>query len=339
MTEAFPALANAGLTLEQRADVLAAVIDSSLDAVISMDSAGKVLEWRGAAARIFGWTRDEAMGKPLDSLVVPPDLVERHRAALAHRRATGTEDEVALRTEVDALDRDGRRFPVELSITHVPYPGAHYYTARVRDISQQRADAAQREVDANRILLLNRELYHRSGNDFAVALALVRRSKTAVDAERRVEALGRTLAIVRAAGSVPVDLVDLARTEAAPYVPALSATGPSVMLRAGPAQTLGLCIHEMATNAMQHGPLLRRTRWWRRQGRVVFTWRINGAELVMDWAETGGPPPVPREKRGRGFGSILIKDGLEHNLGGTMTRDYRRTGLVAQTRIPMDRLM
>ena len=88
------------------------------------------------------------------------------------------------------------------------------------------------------------------------------------------------------------------------------------------AQSLGLVLHEMATNAAKYGA------WSAAEGRVQVDWsQKDEGGLVITWIERGGPPPKPQEQAG--FGSSLIEMMIERTLGGTVTRDYRPAGLAA----------
>lgn len=93
---------------------LRAVLDSSLNAVVVTSYAGLVLEWNARAEKMFGWTRDEALGRDLVDLVIPPARRLAHRADLA-RAVSSRTTSIPLPAEAVALRRDGREFPVELA--------------------------------------------------------------------------------------------------------------------------------------------------------------------------------------------------------------------------------
>ena len=78
---------------------------------------GKVREWNPAAKALFGYTREQAMGKELASLIIPPELRDQHRRGLAHYLRTGEGPVLGRWIEVQALRADGTRVPVELAIT------------------------------------------------------------------------------------------------------------------------------------------------------------------------------------------------------------------------------
>lgn len=119
-----------------------AILDTSLDAVLLMDAAGRIVAWNPAAERTFGWSAVEVVGHDLAAHIIPERLREAHRRGLAHLLATGEGPVIGRRLELPALHRDGREFPTELSIN--PLPGAEppMFVGFMRDISQRKAAEA-----------------------------------------------------------------------------------------------------------------------------------------------------------------------------------------------------
>src|SRR5262245_17079349 len=92
-------------------------LDSALDCIITMDAAGRVREFNPAAERVFGFTRDEAIGKELAELIIPPRNRERHRQGLARYLKTGEGPLLGKLIEIEALRRDGAEIWVQLAIS------------------------------------------------------------------------------------------------------------------------------------------------------------------------------------------------------------------------------
>src|SRR4051812_18933419 len=90
-----------------------AFLDSVLDCIISMDGKGRVLEFNKAAERVFGYSRDQAVGQELASLIIPPALRDRHWAGLQRYLETGEGAVLGKRMEVPALRADGSEILVE----------------------------------------------------------------------------------------------------------------------------------------------------------------------------------------------------------------------------------
>ncbi|HJU47578.1 MAG TPA: EAL domain-containing protein [Gaiellaceae bacterium] len=116
-----------------------AILDAALDAVVTIDHLGSVLEFNRAAERTFGYTRAAVLGQELAALIVPPELRERHRAALArwsaHGPLEGAGAMLGRRVEVEAMRSNGERFAAELAISRVELSGPPVFTACIRDVS------------------------------------------------------------------------------------------------------------------------------------------------------------------------------------------------------------
>jgi len=111
------------------------VLDTALDAVITMDSRGTVTSWNPEAEKIFGWSREDVVGRELAAAIIPPQHREAHKRGLSHYLTTGEGPVLNKRIEISALHRDGHEFPVELSITPVQSGGTQTFSAFVRDIT------------------------------------------------------------------------------------------------------------------------------------------------------------------------------------------------------------
>ncbi|HET7443440.1 MAG TPA: PAS domain S-box protein [Solirubrobacterales bacterium] len=126
-----------------------ATLDASLDCVIAMDHDGAVIEFNPAAERTFGISSEEAVGREMAELIVPPELRESHRAGLRRYLETGEPALLDKRIEIEALRADGTRFPVELTITRIDVPGNPVFTGHLRDITERlRAERELRESRA-----------------------------------------------------------------------------------------------------------------------------------------------------------------------------------------------
>jgi PAS domain S-box-containing protein len=116
------------------------ILDSALDCIIAMDASGIVREFNPAAERVFGYTRDEAVGKELAGLIIPPMMRESHRRGLARYLQTGEGPVLNRRIEINALRRDGSEIMVELAISPIRIAGAAFFTAYLRDITERKRD-------------------------------------------------------------------------------------------------------------------------------------------------------------------------------------------------------
>jgi two-component system cell cycle sensor histidine kinase/response regulator CckA len=121
------------------------VLDAALDAVIMMDERGVVASWNARAESLFGWSRDEAVGRILAELIIPATYRERHTRGLARFLETGEGPVIGRRVELSALRRDGSEFPVELTVTAFREGGAYIFNAFVADITERKRAAQDLE--------------------------------------------------------------------------------------------------------------------------------------------------------------------------------------------------
>jgi PAS domain S-box-containing protein len=140
-TEAAMSLENLQLhsDLQERDTKTRRIIDSALDAVLSMDERGKITEWNAQAERMFGWKRDEAVGRTLAPLLIPHRYRDAHDRGLQHFLSTGEGPLLSRRIELVALHRDGTEFPAEISIAPYQIDGAWEFSGFLRDISERKA--------------------------------------------------------------------------------------------------------------------------------------------------------------------------------------------------------
>jgi PAS domain S-box-containing protein len=115
------------------------ILTSAYDAFISMNADGTVTEWNPAAEQLFGWTKEEAIGRPVADLVIPESVRDQHWRGLRRFLETGHGPILGRPIEVDAIDRHGARKPVELTITPMLTGEEWSFHAFARDISGRRA--------------------------------------------------------------------------------------------------------------------------------------------------------------------------------------------------------
>ena len=193
---------------------------------------------------------------------------------------------------------------------------------------------------------LTRELNHRVKNTLANVLSIIsltRRRASDLDSfasslEGRIRALSATHDLLTQSdwGSTPIDAV--VRAELAPYAQdterMLDISGPPVELAPNDALSLGLAIHELATNAAKYGALSVPA------GQVAVTWRLITQDLArVEWAERGGPP-VDQGSRKRGFGTELIEKIVAHELRNPVDLKFEpegvRCALILPVRMPAE---
>lgn len=133
-----------------------AVVDSALDAIVSMNHDGVLAGFNPAAERIFGHRADDVLGRPLADVIIPPEMRELHRQGLARYLATGEGPVLGQRIELTGQRADGSMVPLEVSITRMPGAGAPRFTGFLRDITEQKHADARIHAQLARHDLLNR---------------------------------------------------------------------------------------------------------------------------------------------------------------------------------------
>gem|GEM_PF-958741 len=147
--------------LRQSESRKAAVLETALDAIVSIDSENKVIEWNPAAERIFGYSRELAMGRDMAELIVPRSNLEVRRKGLARFLQSGRGRMLGHRIEVMAMRANGAEFPVELTVTKIPGDGPPVYTSFIRDITDRRRteEALRKSEERFRLLVEGVEDY------------------------------------------------------------------------------------------------------------------------------------------------------------------------------------
>jgi PAS domain S-box-containing protein len=128
------------------------IVDAAYDAFVAMDDEGRIAGWNRQAELTFGWTREEAMGRLLEETIVPPRFRLAHREGLERYRATGTAPLLNRRIEISAVHRDEREFPVELTITRIPWGQGHLFSSFLHDITERKEaeEALRRTAESER---------------------------------------------------------------------------------------------------------------------------------------------------------------------------------------------
>ena len=130
--------------LIQSQERVRAVLENALDAVIGMDIEGKIIDWNAQATALFGWSREETVGRPLSELVIPQRYREGHQQGMAAFLRTGKGAILNRKIEISALRKDGSEFPVELSVTPIETDHSTAFYGFISDISERKE--AERQI-------------------------------------------------------------------------------------------------------------------------------------------------------------------------------------------------
>lgn len=330
----------ARLQSEQATRLLAAVVDSSDDAILTKDLQGIITSWNGGAERLFGYTAEEIIGKPV-TILIPPDRQNEEPIILERiRNGQRTRHYETVRQR-----KDGSLIDISLTVSPVKDGRGRITGASkiARDITERR-----RALDQQQMLL--REMDHRIKNLFTLAAGVVSLSAQAADSPEalaaavhdRLTALSRahTLTLPRpsidAAGTAQTTTLHaLIATIVAPYEgrqARVAISGADCPVGGHAITSLALLFNEFATNAAKYGSLSVPG------GTVTVTCSEDGDQMQIVWAERGGPP-VLTPGVSEGFGSVLAAGTVQRQLAGELTRDWQPDGLVIRLSASIDRFL
>ena len=207
-------------------------------------------------------------------------------------------------------------------------------------------DVTERKASEDHLRLLMRELTHRSKNLLAVIQSIARQTarhsgtiESFLDQfSARTQALATSHDLLVQESWYGASLSELVRLQLGHYLdhraPDITMEGPSIVLKPEAAQSLGLALHELATNAAKHGALSTPS------GRVTIEWRrlspTEGYGLELIWTEHGGPPVAAPARRG--FGSLVIEQNLARSLNADVELTFAPEGLRCRVRVPLEHI-
>jgi two-component system sensor histidine kinase/response regulator len=119
------------------------IVDSAYDAYVAMDASGFIIDWNRQAELTFGWPREQAVGRLLHELIIPPSHRAAHVAGMRRFLETGKGQLLHRRVEVPALRRDGGEFPVEMTISPIRYSNEWIFSAFLHDITERKQAEAE----------------------------------------------------------------------------------------------------------------------------------------------------------------------------------------------------
>src|SRR4051812_39656369 len=122
---------------EGSADRTRLILERAPDAYVAIDASSVITDWNARASELFGWSRDEAVGRPLAETLIPTDQHAAHHAGLAEFLRSGHGPILGKTVELLALHRDGHRIPVELAVGVVDDEDGPSFYAFIRDITRR----------------------------------------------------------------------------------------------------------------------------------------------------------------------------------------------------------
>ncbi|WP_082560958.1 PAS domain S-box protein [Devosia sp. Root685] len=319
--------------------LLAAIVESSFDAIVSKDLNSVIRSWNAAAERMFGYPAEEAIGKSVTMLI--PENLQSEEVDIINRIKSGERVESF---ETVRLRRDGSTINVSLTISPIRNAQGTIIGASkiARDITQ--AKEAER-----RIRLLLREVNHRVKNQFAVILSIIREtSDRAAGPEEfqaqlrdRIMALSRSHDLLVNSDWSGASLLELIHHHVGVFghEQLVTISGPLVTLNSNAVQHLGMAIHELGTNSAKYGVLAQGL------GAISIDWKIGEDEdgnriLDLVWREELLETVAARleSPSRRGFGSVVVERVVPLALSGKATLERQPKRVIWSLRARLDAL-
>jgi PAS domain S-box-containing protein len=307
---------------------LASIVDSCDDAILTIDLDGIVTSWNAAAERLYGYTAEETIGKPM-AILIPANRHDEEPPILERiKRGERIEHYETVRQR-----KDGSL--IDLSLTVSPVKNAQ---GKIIGASKVSRDITERKRAQDRQQFLIGELEHRAKNLFTVIQSIINHTliegQTLAEAKAvligRLNALAQAHSLLAEAAWQGAPLAEIIQRGLAGFSKRFDLSGCDIVLNTPAAQQFALALHELATNAMKYGALSVPN------GRVSIECdvkRANGDEsFAFLWKETGGPT-VSTPKR-KGFGSAILLDGAQQ-FGAHVALNYQPEGLRYELRFPL----
>lgn len=132
-----------------------AILGASLDGIICIDSNGIIFECNKPASAIFGWSKEEMIGCDISETIIPQKYREAHRNGMKHYLATGEGPVLGQRLELEAVNRDGKVFPIEISISLIESDEEILFASYIRDLTVTKALETEQKLARKRAELAN----------------------------------------------------------------------------------------------------------------------------------------------------------------------------------------
>jgi two-component system CheB/CheR fusion protein len=304
------------------------LVELARDPIFIWDFSGTIVEWNRGSEQLYGYSRDEAVGKKKERLlgtIVPGGSFAELRVKLL--------DEGNWSGELKHRTKDGRELTIESRIILETVDGQQLALESTRDITERKAWEAQQR-------LLLRELTHRVKNTLTVVQSIAHQTRRfSKSYEEFTDRLDGRLAALAAAHVILVDsewrgadLATLAQKQFAPHIGGNSdrvrISGEPVFVPADLATPFALVFHELATNAAKYGAFSQRA------GTVDLGWSVNNRNgqpiLTVTWRERGGPKTA--EPKIKGFGSELIERAIPN---ANVRREFTSEGVTCTIEVSL----
>ena len=298
------------------------------------------MSWNRGAELLFGYTAEEAVGRPV-TILIPTDRHDEEPAILERvRRGENVDHYETIRQR-----KDGSLVDISLTVSPIKNEKGEIVAASkiARDITETKRAQERQE-------LLLREMDHRVKNLFTLAISVLSFERPLRDQRPatyrirgdRLSALARAHALTLSHGpraphaARPATLHSLIEAITAPHLGEgdsrrFSIVGCDMEISGSSISSLALLLHEFATNSVKYGALSSTA------GQIQIHCADRAGTVVITWSERGGPPVAPPIGN-EGFGDLLVRATVAGQLGGDISREWKPEGLVIRLSVPRERL-
>jgi PAS domain S-box-containing protein len=307
------------------------------DGTIMVDESGKVDRVNEAAEAMFGFSRERMIGQCIEMLI-PERFRDRHRAHRSHYMKDSKTRAMGANLELFAQRADGSEFPVDIMLSPMEIDQRRFVLAMIRDITERKRAEA-------RVQWLMREVNHRAKNILSVVQAMAHHTRAGLhqefvsEFEERIRGLSASYDLLVNNKWQKVPLVELVRAQLAHFGDLMNnriaVCGADFWITSAAAQTIGMALHELATNAGKYGALSTDA------GYVDIAWRLertddDGHRFTMKWSERGGPTVMAPTRHG--FGWTVLCQMTKMLLGANVALEFAPAGVVWCLACPADRV-
>lgn len=308
-----------------------AVVNASGDAIYALELDGTIKSWNPAAERTFGYPAQEARGQNI-RMLVPPDKIAELQSVLSSLARGGN-------FELETVRNTKAGVAIEVALSMSAIADSQGAVSGVAVVAR---DITERKRTEKQIALLMGEVNHRAKNLLTVVQAIARqtaRDRVAKEftdlLNKRIGALAASHDLLVQTGWHGIDFLELVRAQLAYHKDLIDTrilvSGPALRIKPAAAQAIGMCLHELATNAAKYGALSNAS------GQVRIAWNLSGSDLQIRWSEHGGPST--KAPAHRGFGHTVIVQMAANALDGQVRLEFPESGVIWDAVAPVSSIV
>lgn len=311
-------------------NAMAALVATTSDAILSYDLDGSIITWNRSAEKLYGYTEVEALGQSLEILYPEnwPKRLTYYRDEILAGRLRHFE---ATRVAKDGAER-------EVWISCAPIRSMSGEIVAISNIHRDITDV--RNAERARDLVAN-EVIHRAKNMLSVVTAIQRQTARSADTiadftrsfEARLASLSRSTDMLIHNAWTSVSLKDLVTGHLEPFVivsadQRVKISGPRIDVQPECVQTVGMAIHELATNSAKYGTLKQD------QGQIEISWSVDAGDGTLDftWSETGIEAAISPTRKG--FGNTVLTTHAQTMLAAETSYELNSDAVLWTIKIP-----